>query len=84
MAYMNVDRLIMAHGAVIQHKGYQAFSSGTYQFVLDLYEEEKHRQNILSVRANIVLMIMTGAALLLAAGYYPSWRCPLLFSLYFE
>lgn len=72
MACMNFDRLIMAHGTVIQHGGYQAFQSGTYQFVLDLYEEEKHRKNTWSVKTKIALVIMTGAAFIIAVRYYQS------------
>ena len=40
--YEHFQRLIMAHGTIIEHRGYQALRNGTYQFVLDIYQNRNY------------------------------------------
>lgn len=68
--YKNFDRLIMAHGTIIQQGGYEAFKLGTYQFVLELYEKEKRRKYAWSMKTKIGLVIIAGTALLVISRFF--------------
>lgn len=70
--YNNFNRLIMAHGTIIQHGGYEALKLGTYQFVLDLYQKEKYQTNTWSITAKIGFVALAGTALLLVSRYFSS------------
>lgn len=39
--FENFQRLIMAHGTIIEHRGYQALSNGTYLFIQQIYENQR-------------------------------------------
>lgn len=68
--YKNFNRLLMAHGTIIHHGGYEALKLGTYQFVLDLYEKEKHRKNGWSMKTKIGLVVVGSAVLLFMSRYF--------------
>ncbi|UJR20112.1 hypothetical protein I4U23_023246 [Adineta vaga] len=69
MRYQNFNRLIVAHGMIIERGGYDAFKSGTYQFFLDCYTQKKSRKNTLSVTTKIGLVLVTGTMLLYLARH---------------
>lgn len=70
LRYKNFECLIMTHGNIIHHGGYEALKFGTYQFVLDLYEEEKHPKIIWCTKTKIGFIVIAGAALLVASRYF--------------
>ncbi|CAF2053554.1 unnamed protein product [Rotaria magnacalcarata] len=70
LRYKNFERLIMAHGTIIQQGGYEAFKLGTYQFVLELYEKEKRRKYAWSMKTKIGLVIIAGTALLVISQFF--------------
>lgn len=70
--YQDFDRLIMAHGTVIQHGGYKALQLGTYQFVLDLYEQQQRRKYGYSMATKMGVVIVGTAVVLVALRYLRS------------
>nr|AEN94427.1 phosphatidylinositol 3-kinase vps34 [Philodina roseola] len=74
--YHDFNRLIMAHGTVIQHEGYKALELGTYQLVLDLYEAEQRRKHGWSMKTKIGLVIVGGTALLVAFQFLRPFKLP--------
>lgn len=64
--YIDFNRLVMAHGTVIQHQGYEKLKLGTHQFVNDLYEKEKTRKpSSWSMKTKIGLAVMLGTSILI-------------------
>lgn len=67
--YNNFQRLIMAHGTVIEQNGYESLSSGTYRFVVDLSKDEKQRKPSYSTVRFGFLVVVGGAVLFLISKY---------------
>lgn len=71
LRYKDFQRLIMAHGNIIQHEGYEALKLGTYKFVLDLYETEKHSQtNTWSMKTKLGFVIIASTLVFVTARYF--------------
>ncbi|CAF4969513.1 unnamed protein product, partial [Rotaria sp. Silwood1] len=51
--YKNFNRLIMAHGTVIQHDAYEKLKLGTYQFMLDLCHTDMRCTKSVSIPAPV-------------------------------
>ncbi|CAF1413857.1 unnamed protein product [Adineta ricciae] len=72
--YRNFDRLIVAHGMVIEHGGYDALKSGTYKLFLDCYKKTKERPRSWSTEAKLGIGLITGTVLLYLCQRYFSPR----------
>lgn len=72
--YQNFQRLIMAHGTIIHRGGYEALKFGTYQFVLDLYENEKIHRRRSTWPRNLILTTLTGCITLFIVSKFLAQR----------
>ena len=70
--YENFDRLIMAHGTAIHHKGYDTLKLGTYKFAADLYQEENRLKNASSNYTKWGLFVVAAISIYILSQFLSS------------